>query len=137
MVVQNDGWKIEEFDRLLVVEGYSDLLFYAEVLEELGKHGQVFIKDLGGKTDLKNKLETLITPSLLQSKASIGFIFDADQSPIQTRDSLQSLLSRLTSQNVLDVRWTGGNPKIGLCLVPGADKTGEIETLVWQSWAND
>ncbi len=45
--------KIEDFDRVLVVEGYSDLLFYAEVLELVGKHSQVFIKELGGKSGLR------------------------------------------------------------------------------------
>jgi hypothetical protein len=36
--------KLEDFDRVLVVEGYGDLLFYAEILEALNKHDQVFIK---------------------------------------------------------------------------------------------
>jgi len=28
---------IDDYDRILVVEGYGDLLFYAEVLEDLGE----------------------------------------------------------------------------------------------------
>lgn len=128
--------KIEDFDRVLVVEGYSDLLFYAEVLEEVGKYGQVFIKELGGKSDFNAKLETLITPTLL-AKTALGFIVDADTEPAQTRESLQQLLSRLTQQTVVDGRWTDGKTRIGLFVVPGGDAQGEIETLVWKSWAND
>ncbi len=128
--------KMEDFDRVLVVEGYSDLLFYAEVLEKVGKHGQVFIKALGGKSDLKNKLETLVTPSLL-TKAALGFIVDADHDPSQTRQSLEQLLSRLAQQTVVDGKWTDGTPKVGLFVVPGGSAKGEIETLVWTSWAND
>ena len=127
---------MEDFDRVLVVEGYSDLLFYAEVLEEVGKHGHVFIKEIGGKTDLTNKLETLVTPSLL-TKVALGFIMDADKDPAQTRQSLEQLLTRLTQQNVVEGKWTGGTPKVGLFVVPGGSAMGEIETLVWNSWAND
>jgi len=128
--------KMEDFDRVLVVEGYSDLLFYAEVLEEVGKHGQVFIKELGGKSDLTNKLEALVTPSLL-TKAALGFIVDADNDPAQTRQSLEQLLTRLAQQTVVDGKWTDGKPKVGLFVVPGGSVKGEIETLVWTSWAND
>ena len=30
-----------------------------------------------------------------------------------------------------------GTPKIGLFIVPGGNQPGEIETLVWNSWASD
>ena len=129
--------KIEDFDRVLVVEGYSDLLFFAEILEEIGKHGQVFIKELDGTFGLEKKLETLITPALMSDKTKIAFIFDADDNAQKTRTSLERLLSRLTSQDVRDGAWTDGKPRIGLFVVPGGDASGEIETLVWQSWANN
>jgi hypothetical protein len=129
--------EIEDYDRILVVEGYSDLLFYVEVLEELGVHQKVFIKELGGKAGTKATLETLLSPGLLDSKAAIAFIFDADTSPEATRNSLQNLLSEITRKRVVDGQWTGGKPNIGLFIVPGGEQDGEIETLVWNSWAND
>jgi hypothetical protein len=129
------GPKIEDFETVLVVEGYSDLLFYAEILESVGR--KVFIKDIGGRSGLRAKLETFITPSLLAEKKVIGFLFDADHNPDQTRSSMQSALSKLTGQSVVEGLWTGGPPRIGLMLVPSASTQGEIETLVWQSWAND
>ncbi len=90
-------WKIEDFDRVLVVEGHGDRFFYAEVLEAVGKHGQVFIHVLGGKDNLKQEVEVLITPTLLERKVAIAFILDADETPKETRESLQDLLSGLTS----------------------------------------
>jgi hypothetical protein len=119
------------------VEGYGDLLFYAEVLEAVGKHTQVFIKELGGKADLQRKLETFVTPAILAMKEALGFVFDADERPEATRRELEALLSRLTSQQVVDGRWTDGSPRIGLLVVPGGAVPGEIETLVWQSWGSD
>jgi hypothetical protein len=129
--------KIEDYDRVLVVEGYSDLLFYAEVLEELGAHEKVFIQELGGKSGMTAKLETLVSPGLLDSKSAIAFVFDADTNPDATRNSLQNLLSAITRKPVVDGRWSGGKPNIGLFIVPGGDQPGEIETLVWNSWAGD
>jgi len=129
--------KIENFDQVLVVEGYGDLLFYAELLEELGAHEKVFIKELGGKSGIKTNLDTFINPDLLRSKAAIAFIFDADTAPVTTRNSLQNLLSEIIGKPVVDGQWSGGNPNIGLFIVPGGDQAGEIETLVWDSWAGD
>ncbi len=129
--------KIEDFNNVLVVEGYSDLRFYAEILEELGKNEEVFIKLLTDKTGLYTKLETLISPGFLKNKAKIGFIFDADNDPNQTRLNIENALRTLTGQNVVDTNWTHGQPNIGLLIVPGGARPGEIETLVWNSWAND
>jgi hypothetical protein len=128
---------IEDYDRVLVVEGYSDLLFYAELLEELGAHEKVFIQELGGNARRNAKLKAFVSPGLLNSKSAIAFIFDADNEPANTRNSLQNLLSQITGQQVVDDRWTDGKPKIGLFIVPGGNQEGEIETLVWNSWKND
>jgi len=129
--------KIEEFDYVLVVEGYGDLLFYAEMLEEVGKNEEVFIKQIEGIFEYETKLETLINPGFLASKSAIAFIFDADTNPQARRSSFEALLTRLTGQAVVNGQWTEGSPKIGLFIVPGGDQVGEIETLVWNSWASD
>lgn len=129
---------IEDYARVLVVEGYNDLLFYAEVLELVGKHDQVYIKELGGRAgNQRKKLEALITPTLLERKLAVAFIMDADDAPETTRESLQNLLSHLTNQAVIDGEWTSETPRIGLMVVPGAGTKGEIETLVWQAWSSD
>jgi hypothetical protein len=128
---------IEDYDRILVVEGYGDLLFYAEVLEELGAHEKVFIKELGGKSGMKAKLESLLSPGFLDTKTTIAFVFDADTAPDATRNSLQKLLSEITGKPVVDGQWSGRKPNIGFFIVPGGDQAGEIETLVWNSWAGD
>jgi hypothetical protein len=132
-----DKPKIHDYDQVLVVEGYGDLLFYVEVLEELGTNKRVFIQELGGKTEMNAKLETLVSPGLLSSKSAIAFIADADNAPTGTRNSLQRLLTGLAGKPVVDGQWSGGRPNIGLFIVPGGDQAGEIETLIWNSWAGD
>lgn len=129
--------KLHECKRVLVVEGYSDLLFYAEVLEALQRLQGVFIKEFGGRPHLATKLETFLSPGLLAEKAAIGVIIDADNEPAGTRQSFAARLSKITGQRVEAGCWTAGSPSIGLFIVPGGDKKGEIETLVWEAWSKD
>ena len=128
---------IKDFDRVLCVEGYSDLHFYAEFLEDIGKQG-VFIEQFNGKADLIAQLDVLITPQLLAEKKRIGVIMDADDNPAGTFIGFQSALARLTGQSVPAAgMWTHGTPRIGLFVAPDAGSKGEIETLVWRAWSAD
>ena len=129
--------KLENCDRVLVVEGYSDLLFYAELLEAVGKHGQVFIKPFNGRTDLAAKLETFLTPQLLAAKQTLGIIVDADTNAQNTASELSRLLTQLTGQAVAAGAWTTSKPRVGLFVTPDGSSNGEIETLVWRAWSAD
>ncbi len=122
---------------VLVVEGYSDLRFYAEMLESLGlRSGEVFIKQFNGKADVKKQLEAFITPQLLDEKEAIGIAVDADADAAGTFQSFQATLKEITAQEAPSPgSWTGGNPKVGIFIAPSAQDSGELETLVWRSWA--
>ncbi|UQA55622.1 DUF3226 domain-containing protein [Polyangium aurulentum] len=128
---------INKCKRVLVVEGYSDLLFFAEALECCGNLEGVFIKEMKGKGDLVTKLETFLRPDLLAEKAAIAVIADADANASGTVASLESRLSSITGQGVKDGRWTVGPPRLGLFIVPGNGRAGEIESLVWDAWSSD
>jgi len=136
--------KLEDCPHILIVEGYSDLLFFAEALEWLNNPGCVFIQELGGagnfrrsKRRMKSTLETFLAPPLLAQKAAIGVVVDADTDPAATSQTLESALSAITGQPVKTGAWTVGPPRIGLFVVPGPGRQGEIETLVWEAWSND
>jgi hypothetical protein len=129
--------ELEACDRVLIVEGYRDLLFYAELLEAVGKQGEVFIKHFNGRSDLATKLETFLTPQLLATKQALGVIVDADTNPQAISAQLTNLLNQLTGQRVAVGAWTTGTPRVGLFLTPDGSSSGEIETLVWRAWSND
>jgi hypothetical protein len=136
---------IEEYAHVLIVEGYSDLLFYAEALEWLKNPSGVFIQHLGGSGNFRRKkhklmksmLEALLSPRLLANKTAIGVIVDADTDAAATSQRLEAVLSTITGQPVITGAWTPGPPRIGLFVVPGGGRQGEIETLVWEAWSND
>lgn len=130
-------FKLDEMDRVLIVEGYSDLTFFSEFLATLHGPDKVFIKPMEGKTDLIAKLETFISAKLLADKKTICVIVDADDNPRGTKESLENELSRITGQQVTNESWTKGNPSIGLYVTPGGGANGEIETLVWNAWSRE
>lgn len=128
--------RLENCPKVLVVEGYSDLLFYAEVLQFLGRLDGVYIRHFEGKHNLVTNLEVFLTPKLLAEKEAIAVIVDADADGRAAAQSLAGALGRISGQAVVPGGWTAGPPRVGLEVVPGVEASGEIESLVWQGWKN-
>lgn|GEM_PF-4789235 len=125
------GPELDACDRVLVVEGYGDLVFFAEVLKSIGLTG-VYIKEMGGKGNLRRparsrdrsaalKLDTFLGPPLLAAKRSIGVIVDADDDAPGTALWLTAELSRITGQPVQVGGFIAGPPRVGCFVVPAAD----------------
>jgi len=131
------GRRISDYSCVLVVEGYSDLLFYAEALEWVGVADRVFIKHCNGRSDLDLKLQDLINPGFLAEKTHMGVIVDADQDAEVAEKRFASLLGTLTRKETPGCGWTKGSPRIGLWVAPGDGLQGEIESLVWKAWSSD
>ncbi|MFO0762560.1 MAG: DUF3226 domain-containing protein [Byssovorax sp.] len=126
---------INTCDRVLIVEGKDDLSFFAELLEWLDNGAGVWIEHVGGKSRLPATIKAMFRPAI-RTKRAVAVIADADENPQGTAQSLAHHLSTITGQNVTSGAFTQGTPRIGLFVVPH-DQPGEIETLVWQSWAGD
>jgi hypothetical protein len=131
--------KLEQCDRILIVEGFSDLHFYRAFLEHLGRAERVYIEAFKGRSQITKQvvLETFLSPKLLAEKQGIGIIVDGDSNPGGVSISLQRSLKKITGQDVSEGGWTAGAPRLGLMIVPDLETNGEIETLVWNSWAAD
>lgn len=132
--------RIEDYSKVLAVEGYSDLLFYAELLEHLGKHDEVFIKHFNGASDLMAKLEAFLSPGLLAVKSAVGVVVDADSDAQARIQSLSQALQNVSGQSLQHGTWFQRQPNLaslGFFVVPDGQQSGEIETLAWNAWAND
>ncbi|MDR1011985.1 MAG: hypothetical protein LBM04_12835 [Opitutaceae bacterium] len=130
-----------DFPRILIVEGYSDLAVYAELLDYLGKNTpqRVHIEMLGGRSTLETSLETFINPGLLAEKTHIGVIVDADADGQRAANRIAATLRRLTDQQVRENAWTPATtakPRIGLLVVPEPAAPGELEDILWNAWAD-
>jgi hypothetical protein len=133
--------KLEDCSRVLIVEGYSDLAFYAEFLEFLAKD-KIFIHVLDGSGNIKAKgksdraFKTFLSPAVLE-KEVIAIILDADASAKSTFDSTQMHLERFTGQRIRAIgEWTEGTPRLGIFVVPNGTDEGEMETLIWKAWSS-
>ena len=138
---------LEGSDRVLIVEGYSDLRFLAELLESmhLGASERpgakpIYIHEMHGKSDVQDKIEVIISPGLLAQKSAIAVVVDADANPAGTRASLEQVLSKVCGAAVPAAGgWvqSRSHAKVGFHVVPGGarDEVGEVETLVWNAWS--
>jgi 5S rRNA maturation endonuclease (ribonuclease M5) len=136
--------RLEECSQVLIVEGQSDLYFYAEILEDLGVTG-VFIKAMGGRSNITTKagLEAFLRPSLLERTTHIAIIIDADANGEGAANRLSQLLKEITTQTLAESVWSEGRPRLGFLIIPDAlpvDPTTsthhrEIETVVWEVWS--
>ena len=132
----------EEFecDHLLIVEGYSDLHFYAAMLHHLRRSKGVFIKAFNGKSPILNQqtLMDYLEPRL-DKKKSIGILLDADNSPAGTTEAIRQHFKAITSRDVIEGEWNEeeGNVRLGFFVAPDKATAGEIETLVWRAFPDE
>lgn len=125
--------------KVLVVEGYSDLTFYAEFLEKLGKFEGVFIQNMGGRERLVAELETFISPPLVAEKTHIGVILDNDDDSPDFANRIKEKLGALTQRDLTEGQWAQAptGAKVGFFVAPEPGETGEIEDLVWRAFTED
>jgi hypothetical protein len=129
---------LEKAESILIVEGYGDQALLAEILEWQRGREDVYIKHFGGKGNFRTEaFEVFLRPDKLRVAKRIAVVADADADAAATATSLETRLSKITSQEVKNGAWTTGPPRIGLYVVPGDGRPGEIETLFWEAWSND
>ena len=125
----------------MIVEGHSDLFFYAAFLHHMGRLPGVYIQEFQGKSKILNRelLGDFITPKLLAEKSSIGILLDADENAAGTVQSIRSHLKALTGRDVPEGQWhdATGEARLGFFVAPEPTLTGEIETLAWNAFQAD
>lgn len=125
---------------VLFVEGYSDLTFYAELLEHLGLFSRCFIQDLGGKgrNKLRDEALLLLKPDNLARMKAVAVLLDADENA-----DASFTLARHAIRDAVDFdvpqpgKWfeqTTTKSQFGIFIVAGANQKGEVETLAWEAW---
>jgi hypothetical protein len=130
-----------ECDHVLIVEGHSDLLFYAAMLHQLGRLKGVFIQTFVGKSKILNRelLSDYLNPNRIAEKKSIGILVDADGKPAGTVQSIQEHLKAITRREVTEGGWheQEGSARLGFFVAPDSRTPGEIETLVWNAFPDE
>jgi 5S rRNA maturation endonuclease (ribonuclease M5) len=130
--------KEHECDHILIVEGYSDLHFYAEMLRHLRRLKGVFIKSFDGKSKILNRdlLSDFINEKRLAEKKSIGILIDADDKPEGPAHSIKANFKAISGREVNEGQWheQEGAARLGYFVVPDLQTAGEVETLAWNAF---
>jgi len=122
----------------LLVEGQDDFAFFLALLEKMDVH-DVQIQVYRGKKNLSGFLSTLTKLSGFEEKVtSIGVVRDANSDPQNTFYSIQNALRKagLPVPNQPQIPMDNGK-HVNVLILPDADSTGELETLMLRAVDND
>ena len=126
---------------IIFVEGYSDLVFYAEMMKHLGKHERCFIQNLGGKgkTQLEKEARLLLKPDNLAGLETVAVILDSDESADGAFDLARSALKNAVNVEIQKPNQSVASrlaeeARFGVFIVGDATAMGEVETLAWLAW---
>jgi hypothetical protein len=132
-------WKNEPL--VLFVEGYSDLTFYAELMEHIGLFDQCFIQDLGGKGrgKLRDEAALLLKPDNLVRIQSVAVLLDADANAGNAFSLARNALKDAVGVDVPRMgEWVQANDskvRFGVFIVGGVGEQVEVESLAWAAWS--
>ena len=122
----------------LLVEGRDDLVFFNELLRHMGLKN-VQVRDYQGKSNLGPYLKALVRTRGFQSKVkSIGIVRDADLHPAGAFQSIQSAVQAVGwAVPAQPSQIAGTTLKVGAFVLPGQNRTGELEDLLLDAVAGD
>ena len=132
-------WKNEPL--ILFVEGYSDLTFYAELMEHIGLIDRCFIQDLGGKgrEKLRNEASLLLKPDNLARISAVGVLLDADDDAARAFELARNALKDVVEVEIPRMgEWVqagDSNVRFGVFIVGGTGQQVEVESLAWAAWS--
>lgn len=127
-------------DRLLLVEGESDVGFLRALLSRHGRAG-VQIEALGGKGNYTAKVRARALAPGFDQVRWLGLARDADNDAYAAFDSMRHAIRRVTDRLPLNVPtrpWEtvhndGGTHAVTLIVFPDGSRPGDLERFIWDA----
>ena len=125
-------------EALLLVEGRDPLNFFEALCNHLSLSRQLQTMNFGGVKELRGFLVGLRGQSGFRNVKSIGIIRDAEEGAAAAFQSVQASLGHagLTVPNEPEKLSRDGQPAVGVLILPGQDKSGMLETLLCETFAD-
>lgn len=137
MLINKEKPFIFDKKNLIIVEGKDEVLFLNAFAKHLGLKNILFL-DIGGKTTLKDNLETLPEIQGYEHVVSLGVVRDADNDP---QNAFESVCGALKSNHYTvpdkPAVLIGNKPKIAVLILPGENKPGMLEDVCLEALKND
>jgi hypothetical protein len=122
---------------VLVVEGDEERFFFEAFIKYLGL-GQIQIVAIGGKTELRRNLGTLLLTSGHENMVSLGIVRDAD---LNSMSAFQSVCDALQAAGltapIRPLLTAGQNPRVTIMILPTEDIMGMLEDVCLKSVTGD
>ena len=121
-------------DVYLFVEGKDEKNFFEIYIEHLSLENVIRVEDFEGKDKLTEFLRLFKLRPDFENTTSIGIVRDADDNPKGAFASVQSSLdnNRLPRPGRIGEQ-AAGPPSVAVAILPGGEKPGMLETLLWES----
>ncbi len=121
----------------LLVEGNDADAFFEAMIRHLSLEN-LQVQNFGGVTELRTFLSAFVKLSDFSGVKSIGIIRDAEDSALGAFESVRGSLERaeLTVPDAIG-KLTGDRPAVSVMILPGPNRTGMLETLLWDTIRDD
>jgi len=123
--------------KVLVVEGKDDKNFFEALIEHLGLRN-IQVEDIGGKTQLRDRLKALVQTPGFPQVTSLGVVRDANN---DHDAAFQSVCGALLNAGlrVPERPWitVGGEPKVVVVILPKENENGMLEDLCLEAKISD
>lgn len=121
----------------LLVEGKGPAGFFEALIEHLALEN-LQIQNFGSVTELRSFLPAFVKMSDFLRVKSVGIVRDAETNATGAFNSVQGCLARagLPVPNVTGER-VGADPAITVMILPAADQTGMLETLLCETFGDE
>ena len=126
----NETLKIDK-SGLILVEGKDEINFFKALLKKLNKDTNVQIIDVGGKTNFKFELPAVLNATgFSENVKSLVIVRDADKNFDDAFKSIQGVLKKNNMSPPFKCnKFTNGDPKVGIYIMPGDSENGMLEDL--------
>lgn len=116
--------------KIIAVEGKDEMNFFTALFKHLKIKGIQLI-NFGGKNNFNNRIEQIVKLEGFDNITHFGLIRDADDN---YQSALESIINSLKKVNLPIPSKNNNfskqkNPKIGIFIMPGINKTGMLENL--------
>lgn len=126
-----------ESDVQLLVEGRDSAGFFKALIRHL-EITNVQIQDFGGVMDLRGFLRAFVNGPDFSRVNSIGIVRDAESSSTGAFESVQGSLNRVELPVPQAAgQLVGDRPAVAVMILPGANRTGMLETLLNETIRGD
>jgi hypothetical protein len=123
--------------KVLLVEGKDERYLFTRLITDLALTN-IEVRDIGGKTKFRDRLEALMKISGHENITSVGILRDADTNPDGAFQSVCDALQKAgLPRPIAPLQPVGDAPQVTIMILPGGESPGMLEDVCLESVVDD